>query len=69
MQVQPMGNELVNAQDMDATQRGEVNEHHQNVKEPVVQKDPVVLSMWGILAHLPHEDMHSQNPLGNGTTM
>jgi hypothetical protein len=40
-----MGNELVNAQDMDATQRGEVNEHHQNVKEPVVQKDPVVLSM------------------------
>jgi hypothetical protein len=26
-------------------ERGEVNEHHQNVKEPVVQKDPVVLSM------------------------
>ncbi len=25
--------------------------------------------MWGILAHLPHEDMHSQNPLRNGTTM
>jgi hypothetical protein len=24
--------------------------------------------VWGI-AHLPHEDMHSQNPLGNGTTM
>jgi hypothetical protein len=25
--------------------------------------------VWGILAHLPHEDMHSQNSLGGGTTM
>jgi hypothetical protein len=25
--------------------------------------------VWGILAHLPHEDMHSQNPFGSGTTM
>ncbi len=26
-------------------------------------------SLWRILAHLPHEDMHSQNSLGGGTTM
>jgi hypothetical protein len=25
--------------------------------------------LWRILAHLPHEDMHSQNSLGGGTTM
>ncbi len=25
--------------------------------------------VWGILAHLQHEDMHSQNLLGSGTTM
>ncbi len=26
-------------------------------------------SLWRILAHLPHEDMHSQNSLGGGTIM
>ncbi len=26
-------------------------------------------NLWGNLAHLQHEDMHSQNPLGSGTTM
>jgi hypothetical protein len=25
--------------------------------------------LWGILAHLPHENMHSQNSLGGGTTV
>ncbi len=25
--------------------------------------------LWGILAHLQHEDVHSQNLLGSGTTM
>jgi hypothetical protein len=35
-QVQPMGDELVNALKMDATQKGEVNEQHQNVAKPIV---------------------------------
>jgi len=43
-QVQPMGNELVDASHMDATQRGEVNEQNQNATKQVVQKDPIVLS-------------------------
>ncbi len=43
-QVQPMGNESMNASNMDATQRGEVNEQNQNATKQVVQKDPVVLS-------------------------
>ncbi len=39
-----MGNKLVNAPNTDATQRGEVNEQHQNAVEPVVQKDATVFS-------------------------
>ncbi len=35
-QVQPMGNELVNAPNMDATHRGKTNEQHQNVMELVM---------------------------------
>ncbi len=42
--MQPMGDETVNAPKIDATQRGEVNEQHQNIVEPVVQKDPITLS-------------------------
>jgi len=38
-----MGNELVNAPNTDATQRGEVNEH-QNVAEAVVERDPITIS-------------------------
>jgi hypothetical protein len=25
--------------------------------------------LWGIITHLPQEDMHSQNPFGSGTIM
>jgi hypothetical protein len=39
-----MGNELVNAPKMDATQRGEVNEQHQNVKKSVIQRNLVAFS-------------------------
>jgi hypothetical protein len=39
-----MRNELVNAPNTYATQRGEVNEQHQNVVEWVVLRDLVVLS-------------------------
>jgi hypothetical protein len=35
-QVQPMGNESMNASNMDATQRGEVNEQNQNATKQVV---------------------------------
>ncbi len=42
--MQPMKNELVNAPNTYATQRGEINEQHQNVVELVVQRDLVVLS-------------------------
>jgi hypothetical protein len=42
--MQPMKNELVNAPNTYATQRGEVNEQHQNVVELVVPRDLVVLS-------------------------
>ncbi len=42
--MQPMGNELVNAPKMDATQRGEVNEQHQNVKKSVIQRNLVAFS-------------------------
>jgi hypothetical protein len=42
--VQPIGDEPVNAPNMDVAQRGEVNEQHQNVTKPVVQRDPVVFS-------------------------
>jgi hypothetical protein len=34
--MQFMGNEHVNAPNMDVAQRGEVNEQHQNVVEPIV---------------------------------
>jgi hypothetical protein len=33
-----MGDECVNAPHMDVTQKGEVNEQHQNVIEPIVQR-------------------------------
>jgi hypothetical protein len=43
--MQPMGNEHVCAPNIDATQRGEANEQHQNVTElVVVQRDPITLS-------------------------
>jgi len=38
-----MGDECVNAPHMDATQKGEVNEQHQNVIEPIVLRDPIML--------------------------
>jgi hypothetical protein len=41
--VQPIGDELVNAPNMDATERGKVNEH-QNVPKLVVYRDPIVFS-------------------------
>jgi hypothetical protein len=28
-----------------------------------------IFYMWGILTHLTHEGMHSQNSFGGGTTM
>ncbi len=34
----------MNAPNTDATQRGEINEQHQNVEEPVMERNPVVLS-------------------------
>jgi hypothetical protein len=43
-QVQPMGNELVNAPSTNATQRGKSNEQRHNAIEPVVRKDPIVFS-------------------------
>ncbi len=39
-----MGDEHVNAPNTNVAQRGEVNEQHQNVVEPIVQRDPVALS-------------------------
>jgi hypothetical protein len=42
--MQHMGDEHVNAPNTDATQRGEVNEQHQNVTKPIVQRDPIALS-------------------------
>jgi hypothetical protein len=39
-----MGNEHVNAPNMDTTQRGKVTEQHQNATIPVVQRDPIALS-------------------------
>jgi len=39
-----MGDEPMNAPNMDVTQRGEISEQHQNVAKPVVQKNLVVLS-------------------------
>ncbi len=39
-----MENELMNAVNMDATQRGEVNEQYQNVIELIVQKYPITFS-------------------------
>jgi hypothetical protein len=38
-----MGDEPVNAPNTNATQKGEINEH-QNVVEPIVQRDLVALS-------------------------
>jgi len=42
--MQPMGNEVMNAPNTNATQRGKVNEQHQIVAELVVQRDPTMLS-------------------------
>jgi hypothetical protein len=39
-----MGNELVNAPKTDATQRGEVNEQHQNVEKSVIERNLVAFS-------------------------
>jgi hypothetical protein len=39
-----MGNELVNAPKTDATQRGEVNEQHQNVEKSVIQRNLIAFS-------------------------
>jgi hypothetical protein len=42
--MQPMGDELVTTPNMDATQRGEINDQHQNVAELIMQRDPTMLS-------------------------
>jgi hypothetical protein len=42
--MQPMGDELMIALNMDVTQRGEINDQHQNVVELIVQRDPTTLS-------------------------
>jgi hypothetical protein len=39
-----MGIKHMNALNMDAAQRGKVNEQHQNVVEQVVERDPIVFS-------------------------
>jgi hypothetical protein len=39
-----MGDKLVNAPNMNATQRGEINEQHQNVTKLVVERDLIVFS-------------------------
>jgi hypothetical protein len=39
-----MGNEHVTTPNMDVTQRGEVNDQHQNVVEPIMQRDLTTLS-------------------------
>jgi hypothetical protein len=39
-----MGDEHVNAPDMDVTHRGKINEQHQNVAKPVMYSDPTTLS-------------------------
>ncbi len=41
--MQPTRIEHVNAPNMDATQRGKAIEQHQNVGEPIVQKNPATL--------------------------
>jgi len=38
-----MGDEPVNALNMDATQREKVNKQHQNVAKPIVERDLIVL--------------------------
>jgi hypothetical protein len=38
-----MGNELVNAPNMDVAQRGEINEQHQNLAKLVVHRNPTTL--------------------------
>jgi hypothetical protein len=43
-QVQSMGDEPMNAPNMDVTQRGEINEQHQNVIKAVVQRCPTMFS-------------------------
>jgi hypothetical protein len=42
--MQPMEIKHMNALNMDAAQRGKVNEQHQNVVEQVVERDPTVFS-------------------------
>jgi hypothetical protein len=42
--VQPKGNEHVNAPNRDVTQRGKINEQHQNVAKLVMQSDPTTIS-------------------------
>jgi hypothetical protein len=42
--MQPTRNEPMNASNVDATQKGEVNEQHQNSAKNVVQRNPVVFS-------------------------
>jgi hypothetical protein len=39
-----MGDEPVNAPNMDAAQKGEVNEQHQNVAKPIMRKDLASIS-------------------------
>ncbi len=43
-QVQPMGDEPVNAPNTNATHRGKINEQYQNVPEPIVQRILVTFS-------------------------
>ncbi len=39
-----MGDEPVNAPNMDAAQKGEVNEQHQNVVKLIMQRDSIAFS-------------------------
>jgi hypothetical protein len=40
--MQPMGDERVTTLNTNVTQRGEVNEQHQNVTEPIMQRKPIM---------------------------
>jgi hypothetical protein len=55
-----MGDEPMNAPNIDVAQRGEVNEQHQNVAEPIVQRNPVALST------IHQENTTNNNPIKGG---
>ncbi len=45
-QVQPIGSELVNAPNMDATHKVATNEQDQTIAESIMQKDPQPFTKW-----------------------